>query len=57
MKDLLGAISYALRLEVSLHSIVSGSAFTALYRFVHLLESVSVLRPPAQVPEWTSLYG
>ena len=39
--DLLSAVSYALRVEVQLHSIVSGSAFTALLKFVQLLESVS----------------
>lgn len=39
--DLLGAVSYILRREVPLHSIISGTAFTALLRLVHLLESVS----------------
>jgi hypothetical protein len=39
--DLLSAVSYALRREVAIHSIVSGSAYSALYRFIHLLESVS----------------
>lgn len=39
--DLLSAMSYALRMEVAVHSIVSGDAFTTLLRFVHLLESVS----------------
>ena len=39
--DLLGAISYAFRMEVPVHQIVSGDTFTALLRFVHLLESVS----------------
>ena len=38
--DVLGAISYALRVEVAIHSIVSGHEFTALLRFTHLLESV-----------------
>lgn len=36
--DLSSAISYALRMEVSLHTIVSGSAFTALFKFVQVLE-------------------
>ena len=39
--DLMSAVSYALRVEVQIHSIVSGSAFTALLKFVRLLESVS----------------
>ena len=39
--DLLGAISYAFRMEVPVHQIMSGDTFTALLRFVHLLESVS----------------
>ena len=39
--DLLGAVSYALRREVTIHSIISGSAYSALHRFIHLLESVS----------------
>ena len=39
--DLLSAVSYALRREVAIHSIVSGSAYSALFRFIHLLESVS----------------
>ena len=40
--DILGAISYALRREVVLHSIVSGTAYSALLRFVQLLECVGV---------------
>ena len=40
--DILGAISYALRREVALHSIVSGTAYSALLRFVQLLECVGV---------------
>ena len=42
--DLLSAVSYALRMEVQIHSIVSGSAFTALLKFVRLLESVSLAK-------------
>ena len=39
--DILSGVSYALRKEVSIHSIVSGSAFSALLRFLQLLENVS----------------
>lgn len=45
--DVLGAISYALRVEVAIHSIVSGHEFTALLRFTHLLESAFSLALPA----------
>ena len=42
--DLLSAVSYALRKEVPIHNTVSGSAFSALLRFIHLLESVGPLQ-------------
>lgn len=48
--DLLGAISYAFRMEVPVHQIVSGDTFTALLRFVHLLESVSYSTSLASFP-------
>ncbi len=38
--DLLSAVSYALRSEVPIHSIVSGSAYSSLLRFINLLEKV-----------------
>lgn len=40
MGDLLSAVSYGLRAEVPLHFIISGSAFSALFNFVSLLEQV-----------------
>ena len=39
--DVLGGVSYIFRREVPLQSTVTGSAFTALLRFTHLLEDVS----------------
>ena len=36
--DISSAVSYALRMEVNLHTIVSGSAFSALFKFVQVLE-------------------
>ena len=38
MTDLTSALSYALRMEVTIHTIISGNAFTALHRFIQLLE-------------------
>lgn len=40
--DLLSAVSYALRSEVPIHSIISGSAYSSLLRFIGLLEKVHV---------------
>ena len=45
-RDLLGAISYALRAEVPLHAIISGSTYTSLLNFVSLLEQVTTPSPP-----------
>lgn len=39
---MLSAISYALRAEVPLHVIISGSAYTSLYNFITLLEQVYI---------------
>lgn len=38
LNDITSAISYSLYMEVTLHTIVSGPAFTALHRFIQLLE-------------------
>ena len=38
VSDISSAVSYALRMEVTLHTIVAGSAFSALYKFVQVLE-------------------
>ena len=38
--DLLGAISYALRVEVSLKHAITGSTYSSLYNFIVLLEQV-----------------
>lgn len=39
--DLFGAVGYAFHHEVPMHSIISGSAFSALLQFVMLLEQAS----------------
>ena len=38
LNDIVSAISYSLYMEITLHTIVSGPAFTALHRFIQLLE-------------------
>lgn len=40
LHDLLSAMAYALRAEVPLHVIISGSAYSTLFNFVSLLEQV-----------------
>ena len=43
LSDLQSTIAYTFRHEVSLHSIVSGAAFNALFQFCQLLEQVNTL--------------
>ena len=38
--DVLGAVAYSLRAEVPLHVLISGSTYSALVNYVHLLEQV-----------------
>ncbi len=45
VSDVLSAVSYSLRAEVSLHVIISGPAYSSLINYISLLTQVRPLKP------------